>query len=113
MSRFKKYLHRLYLSFFHEASTVEFLLFTVTIFGALSLLLLGLTQIVTHLWSEPSTTSVIRFGTYNIWNFNPIWEVRRLRIAELIDENQFDVLALQEGILSCYSVDVCHSYSST
>lgn len=35
-------------------------------------------------------------GTYNIWNHNNYWDVRKLRIAEVIRDAQLDIVGLQE-----------------
>jgi len=34
-------------------------------------------------------------GTYNIWNHNNYWDVRKLRIAEVIRDAQLDIVGLQ------------------
>ena len=48
-----------------------------------------------ELVEEPEAVS-LRVATYNLWNYNPLWSVRRARIAEMIDELQPDLLAVQE-----------------
>eukprot|EP01087_Luapelamoeba_hula_P008548 TRINITY_DN2142_c0_g1_i1.p1 TRINITY_DN2142_c0_g1~~TRINITY_DN2142_c0_g1_i1.p1 ORF type:complete len:563 (-),score=66.48 TRINITY_DN2142_c0_g1_i1:8-1696(-) len=35
-------------------------------------------------------------GTYNIWNYNPYWDLRLQRITEVIKDSDPDILALQE-----------------
>jgi hypothetical protein len=37
-------------------------------------------------------------ATYNIWNYNNYWSVRKLRIAEVIRNSQLDIVGLQVSL---------------
>jgi endonuclease/exonuclease/phosphatase family metal-dependent hydrolase len=92
----RKELHRFALSVWHEATTVERLFVALLLFGLLflaahwALLLPAASVAGTHM----------RVATLNIWNLQPIWVVRKQRIAELLDELDADIVGLQE-LRSC------------
>lgn len=100
----RKELHRLYLTFWHESTALERVLFGSIVIGVAALIVYiavgfaldaPLNEIDAGRGGQ-NTSHVLRVGTYNVWNFNTIWDVRRQRIGELLDELDFDVIGLQE-----------------
>lgn len=104
----KKDAHRRFLSLWHEASACE-RVFAVGLLSGVALLLAYIAvALVLHalplerLSLDPTSQTAVpaeqrlRVATLNVWNFNPIWAVRKRRIAELLDELDADVVGLQE-----------------
>lgn len=96
--------------FFHEAGFVERIMFGIIGIGLLILLLVALMRLLTARdLLDASLSSLnaaaaaaepafrLRVATYNLWSFAPIWEVRKQRISEMLDEFDFDIIGLQEG----------------
>jgi endonuclease/exonuclease/phosphatase family metal-dependent hydrolase len=107
----RKELHRLYLTFWHESTAMERVLFGSIVLGVIALVVyIAVATLLLHVGSAAldaplneidagrgsNSSHVLRVGTYNVWNFNTIWNVRRQRIGELLDEIDFDVIGLQE-----------------
>jgi hypothetical protein len=83
----KKLWQKFWLTFFHEASVAEKTLFGFIAFALITLLLISLKHtfgFITSLNSPPEIDNHLRIGTYNIWNFNPIWGLFVLLIEGMI-----------------------------
>jgi endonuclease/exonuclease/phosphatase family metal-dependent hydrolase len=110
----RKELHRLYLTFWHESTLTERLLFGGIVLGVLALMVyIALASLFAGASLDAplneidagrgsgsgnggNSSHTLRVGTYNLWNFNALWDVRRQRIGELLDELDFDVIGFQE-----------------